>query len=71
VEAHRTETLIQRDRVLTVHDVPFRAGEKVEVIILGAYERGDVQEQYPLRGKPVRFAAPFDSVAEDDWETNR
>ena len=49
--------------------MPFRTGEKVEVIILGI--QGDGQKRYSLRGKPVRYAAPFDSVAESDWEANR
>jgi hypothetical protein len=71
MEAYRTETVIQPNRVVTVHDVPFRAGEKVEVIILGTHHQGNGQKQYPLRGKPVRYATPFDSVAEDDWEANR
>jgi hypothetical protein len=69
MEAYRTETVIQPDRVLTVRDVPFRTGEKVEVIILSI--QGDGQKRYSLRGKPVRYAAPFDSVAESDWEANR
>lgn len=71
MEAYRTETVIQPNRVLTVRDVPFRTGEKVEVIILGIRRQGDGQKQYPLRGKPIRYAAPFDSVAERDWEANR
>jgi len=71
MEAYRTETVIQSDRVLTLRDVPFRTGEKVEVIILGAPHQGDGQKQYPLRGQPIRFTAPFDNVAENDWEANR
>jgi hypothetical protein len=34
MEAYRTETVIQSDRVLILHDVPFRSGEKVKVIVL-------------------------------------
>ena len=41
MEPYRTETVIQSDRVLTLHDVPFR------------------------------YTAPFDSVAENEWEASR
>ena len=71
MEAYRTETVIQSDRVLTLRDVPFRSGEKVEVIILSAHDHGNGQKRYPLRGRPIRYAAPFDSVAEGEWEASR
>ena len=71
MEAYRTDTVIQQDRVLTVRGVPFRAGERVEVIILSNTHRRDVQERYPLRGQPIRYTDPFDSVAENDWEATR
>jgi hypothetical protein len=71
MEAYRTETVIQPDRVLTLRGVPFRTGEKVEVIVLGSPQQGNEQKRYPLRGQPIRYEEPFDSVAEDDWETSR
>ena len=71
MEAYRTDTVIQQDRVLTVRGVPFRAGERVEVIILSNTHQRDVQERYPLRGQPIRYTDPFDSVAENDWEATR
>ena len=43
----------------------------VEVIILGAHHPGDGLKQYPLRGKSVRYTAPFDAVAENEWEASR
>jgi hypothetical protein len=67
MQTYRIETIISSDRVLTIRGVPFRAGERVEVIIVSLpckWERG---ERYPLRGKPFRYITPFDSVAENDW----
>jgi hypothetical protein len=69
MEAYRTEATISHNGILTIRGVPFQAGDRVEVIVLaqlGTRQRG---KRYALRGKPVRYAAPFDSVAEQDWNT--
>jgi hypothetical protein len=71
VQTYRIETIISPNRVLTIHGVPFRAGEKVEVIILSLPHKRERGERYPLRGKPIRYIAPFDSVAENDWTVLR
>ncbi len=67
MQAYRVEATISPDRELIVRGVPFRAGEKVEVIILSLARKWKSPEQYPLRGTPIRFVAPLDSVAEDEW----
>jgi hypothetical protein len=41
--------------------------ERVEVIIVSLPRKWERGERYPLRGKPFRYMAPFDSVAENDW----
>ncbi len=71
METYRTETIVLQNRVLTIRGVPFRAGEKVEVIILSHSPRREQTERYPLRDKPIRYVAPFDSVAEGDWDVLR
>jgi len=53
--------------ILTLRGVPFRAGERVQVIILSHCPEREGAKRYPLRGQPVRYTAPFDSVAENDW----
>ncbi|NOZ30113.1 MAG: hypothetical protein GXP39_18945 [Chloroflexi bacterium] len=68
MEAYRIETVVAQDGTLIIRGLPFRAGEEVEVIILSRFRKPKEKERYPLRGKPVRYLAPFDSVAEDDWE---
>jgi hypothetical protein len=67
MQTYRVETVIPQNGVLTIRGIPFRAGEKVEVIILSRAHKRENGERYPLRGKPIRYAAPFDSVAETDW----
>ncbi len=66
MESYRVETTISRDGMLTIHGVPFRAGDRVEVIVLARGRKQEGADPYPLRGKPIRHVAPFDSVAEED-----
>lgn len=68
---YRIETTISPNRVLTIRDVPFRVGERVEVIILSLPYKSERGERYPLRGKPFHYIAPFDSVAENEWNVLR
>jgi YD repeat-containing protein len=35
INAHRVETTLTQDRTLTLEDLPFQAGDAVEVIVLG------------------------------------
>ncbi len=71
MEIYRIETIISQNHVLTLRGVPFRPGEKVQVIILSQPHKQERPEPYPLRGKPIRYTAPFDSVAENDWNALR
>jgi hypothetical protein len=68
MQAYKTDTIISENGVLTIHGTPFRSGDRVEVIILGYSHKKDNGKRYSLRGKPIRYDTPFDSVAEDDWE---
>lgn len=67
MQAYRTETTISHDGKLSIKGLPFRKGESVEVIVL-TQKRKNLNENYPLRGKPVKYHKPFDSVAQDEWE---
>jgi len=66
--AHRTETTLSEDGVLTIHDLPFRRGESVEVIVLPFATLPTSGSRYPLRGTPVTLIAPTEPVADADWE---
>ncbi len=68
MQAYRVETVVSQNGILTIRGVPFRAGDKVEVIILSWHHKRKNGERYPLRGKRIRYTAPFDSVAEADWD---
>ncbi len=67
MRAFRTETVLSQNGVLLLKGLPFRAGEKVEVIILRPRRKRPAGARYPLRAKPIRYLAPFESVAENEW----
>jgi hypothetical protein len=71
MQTYRIETIVSANRVRTIRGVPFRPGERVEVIILSHPRRREKGERYPLRGKPIRYIQPFDSVAENEWQVLR
>jgi hypothetical protein len=66
--AHRIETIIGRDRTLTLENLPFHSGEQVEVIILSRPQKESEQNRYSLRGIPIQYTDPTEAVARDDWE---
>lgn len=66
---HRVETVFKQDGTLTLENLPFHAGETVEIIILAQSQPSDRQELYSLRGLPLRYDRPTEPVALNDWET--
>lgn len=68
MQMYRVEATVSNDGTLTIKEVPFRAGDKVEVIVRSREREEERGGRYPLRGKPIRYVDPFESVAEDDWE---
>jgi len=68
MQAYRVETTLQQDGTLTLSNLPLRAGETVEVIILVQPPDAVDRQRYPLRGVPVRYVDPTEPVAQADWE---
>lgn len=68
---HRIETVLKQDGTLTLKNLPFHAGETVEIIIQAQPEPDDRREQYSLRGLPLRYNRPTEPIALDDWYVAR
>ena len=68
MQAHRAETTLSEDGVITLRDIPFRRGESVEVIVLPFSASAATGSRYPLRGTPVTLLSPTEPVANADWE---
>jgi hypothetical protein len=68
MDAYKTEAKIQPEGELRLSDLPFQAGDEVEVILLRHEPAQAIENPYPLRGLPIRYEAPTEPVAESDWE---
>lgn len=66
-QAVRIKTVVTQDGELHLEG-PFRAGDTVEVIVLNEEAGPEHVDRYPLRGMPVLYTDPFESVAADEWD---
>jgi hypothetical protein len=71
MQAYRVKATIQEDGKLMVSNLPLRAGESVEVIILVQPSTVQRQNRYPLRGMPITYINPTEPVTEAEWEAAR
>ncbi len=71
MQDYRVEAEVSKDGSVTVNGVHFLAGDRVDVILRSHTSVEEKGQRYPLRGKLVRYADPFGSVAENDWEALR
>ena len=67
----RLDTTLTQDGTLTLSDLPFQAGDSVEIIIVPRKSTSSAQTGYSLRGKVIRYDAPTEPVAQQDWEALR
>jgi hypothetical protein len=70
IPAHRTEAVLSEDGKLSLDNLPFRAGQAVEVIVLPA-ARPPAPAGHPLRGMVLRYDQPTAPVADSDWDALR
>jgi hypothetical protein len=68
MQKYHIETVISEEGVLNIKGLPLHRGEKVEVIVKTKSHDKNKKNPYPLHGKPIFYNAPFDSIAENDWD---
>ncbi len=66
---HYVEATFERDGRLTLEDLPFHAGDSVEIIIVARQQAANGEKAYPLRGAPIKYIEPTEPVAQDDWNS--
>ncbi len=72
MQTYRIETTISKDGTISIRNLPFAKGDKVEILVRSRKREKDKnQVKYPLRGLPINYTKPFDSVAESDWSVLR
>jgi hypothetical protein len=67
VQAYRLEAELKQNGTLTLNELPFQAGDCVEVIVLPLASQKEVDAEYSIRGLPLKYERPFDGVAVSDW----
>ena len=67
MKVHRVETVLNQDGTLNLIDLPFRAGDAVEIIISPRQNKSVEEKRYPLHGTQIEYIDPTDPVAEEDW----
>ena len=60
------DMVLERDGTLRVDGLPFRAGERVKVLVMRLSHAGASREDYPLRGVPIRYDEPFAPATDPD-----
>lgn len=68
MRALRVETLVPKDGVIELRDLPFKAGEKVEVIVLEGAPQGVNEDWRKLRGSVISYERPTEPVGVEDWD---
>lgn len=68
MQVYAYELTIGKKGTLTLTNLPFNVGEKIEVIIIPRSSRQLDEKWYPFWGKPITYLNPTDPVAEEDWE---
>jgi hypothetical protein len=64
--AFSVQTSVKKGRRLELRNLPFSEGDRVEVVLVRLPTAVKL-DRYPLRGKTIRYDAPTDPVAADDW----
>jgi hypothetical protein len=66
-QTYHIQATITPEGGLRLDDLPFKAGESVDVTITPEYGRDTREACYSLRGMPVRLSDPFAPVDPDAW----
>ena len=71
MQALRFETTVPPNGELQLKLSEFRPGEVVEVIVLSLHRVQDVQdmdEEFPLKNTVLKYEAPTEPVAVEEWD---
>jgi hypothetical protein len=67
MQVYTYELTMEKKGTLTLENLPFNIGEKIEVIIIPHSKRQPDENRYPFWGKPITYLNPTEPVAETDW----
>ncbi len=65
---HRIEAKLNQDGKLVLENLPFQAGDIVEVIVSKSDTKSNGDSRYSLRGTVIKYEAPLEPVGVEDWD---
>lgn len=68
MNTHRLEIALTENGKITLENLPFKAGETVEIVISTSNKIPQLDQPFPLEGTVYYYDEPFEPVAEDEWE---
>jgi hypothetical protein len=68
MKVYAYEHTMKKNGALSIKNLPFNVGEKIEVIIIPRSKSKAGKKPYSFWGKPIKYINPTDPVAEADWE---
>ena len=68
MQAHSTQAVVAENGSVTIGNLPFAAGESVEVLVFPGRLQGPAENRYPLRANPILFEDAIGPVDESAWE---
>lgn len=67
MQAYRLKTVMPNDGELQLKELPFLAGEMVEIIILSINKPQNEANLFPLKNTILTYEDPTEPIAESDW----
>ncbi len=67
MQAFRVETVLPPNGIVTLKHLPFRAGARIEIIVLARSNEAKSDNGYSLRGTDIQYLEPTEPVAQEDW----
>lgn len=68
MQTYRVEVTVSDKGTLLINNLPFQAGDKVEVVVRSRKSETVKTNRYPLRGMSIQYLDPFEGVAENAWD---
>ena len=68
MQAHWTETTVGEHGELVLKDLPFVAGQRVEVLVVLKTAGSTTVGERSLRDSVLEFREPLEPVANEDWD---
>jgi hypothetical protein len=71
MNSHRIKTALTENGKLSLQNLPFNKGDKVEIIILQQSTSTTNSDSFPLKNTVISYNDPFEpAIFPEDWDAN-